>query len=68
MTERLTDEEWELARSVCTARQLQALAWHRQGYGYKRIAAILERDPASVRGLIARARRRLIAALEDVAA
>lgn len=68
MTERITDAEWELARGVCTARQLQVLAWYRRGYGYRAIAGVLGLAPGTVRDRVKRAQARMLAAEDRRAA
>lgn len=68
MTERITDAEWELARRVCTPRQLQVLAWYRQGHGYRTIANMFDLAPGTVRDRVKRAQARMVAAADRQAA
>lgn len=64
----MTDGEWELARKVCTPKQLQVLAWHRQGYGYRTIAVMFDLSPGTVRDRVKRAHQVMEQASREVAA
>jgi DNA-binding CsgD family transcriptional regulator len=68
VTDVMTDEDWELAREVCTQKQLQVLAWHRKGYGYRTIALMFDLSPGTVRDRVKRAQQLLERASRDVAA
>lgn len=65
---RLTQTEWQIAKQVCTPRQLAALDIWRRGAGAKRIALILDIDESTAAQHIRRAHRRIARALEETAA
>ena len=49
----------ELARGVCTAREVEALEWWARGAGYRRIGLILGVWPPRARDRVQRALRKL---------
>jgi DNA-directed RNA polymerase specialized sigma24 family protein len=51
---RLSDVDWQTAQRACTAEQLQALIYWRDGYGYKRIGIVLGISRDAARGRIDR--------------
>jgi len=51
---RLTPDEWDVARRVCTPEQLEALDWWRRGAGYKRIGVVLGLGRDTARGRVER--------------
>lgn len=52
------DEDWKIARSVCTPAELECLELHER-LGYKRIAATLGLSISTVRGRIDRAEAKI---------
>lgn len=55
----LDDETWEIATSVCTPRELDALLLNEK-MGYKRMAAYLGLSISTVRGRVDRATAKII--------
>lgn len=64
MTGRLSEIEWLAAQGVCTKRQLQVLNLWRRGWGYRRIAGVLELDKSTVAEHVRRGKRAIVSALE----
>jgi DNA-binding CsgD family transcriptional regulator len=58
----LSDEEFELARAVCTRQQVRALNLWRRGYGARAIGAIMDLDRSTARQHVRAGLRRLAAA------
>lgn len=55
----MSPEEWDVARRVCTEKQLRALDLWRRGWGARRVAHHLGIDVSSARARIAAGRRRI---------
>lgn len=64
----LSDDEWAVAKQVCTARQLTAMQYRRQGVSWRRIGRLMGLDPKTVRDHVEAGSRRLEQALEDAIA
>lgn len=54
-----TEDEWEIARRVCTRAELDALQLHEQ-MGYKRMATMLGLSISTVRGRVDRATAKIM--------
>lgn len=65
---RLTTHEWNIARNVCTDKQILALDLWRRGAGSKRISLVMHIDPSTARQHVRSGRKRLADALEHQAA
>lgn len=50
---------WEIASEVCTAKELEALAYQEAGYGKRKTAKILGISPTTVRDRLEAARRKI---------
>lgn len=59
---RITDEDFELARKVCTAQQVRALNLWRRGWGMRAIAETMDLDRSTVRQHVRAGNRRIAAA------
>jgi DNA-binding CsgD family transcriptional regulator len=64
----LSREEWELAKKVCTPKQLEALDLWRRGVGKRRMGDLLDIDPSTARDRVRAGLRRLGRALEQASA
>lgn len=65
---RMSDEEWLVAKEVCTPRQLAAMHHRRQGMSWRRIGRVMGLDPKTVRDHVEAGSKRLEAELEERAA
>lgn len=61
----MSDAEWELAKTVCTPKQLAALDWWRRGYGWKSIGRLLGIDPSTAKARVLAGSKNLERALEQ---
>lgn len=64
MTDQLTRDIWTIAYQVCTEKELQALRYKSAGYGYRRIARLLNISPPAVRDRLEAAERKINKAKE----
>lgn len=55
----ISQTEWEIARQVCTQKQLVALEMWRRGWGARRVARHLQIDVSSARARINSGRKRI---------
>lgn len=65
---RMSDAEWEIAKTVCTAKQLAAMDYRRRGVGWKTIGRLLGVHPSTAKGHVEAGSKRLEQALEELAA
>lgn len=64
----MSTAEWEVAKTVCTAKQLAAMDHWRRGVGWKRIGRLLGIHPSTAKGHVEAGSKRLEDALEEIAA
>lgn len=66
MEERISDEDYELARVVCTAQQFRSMALWRRGFGWKAIAMTMDIDRSTARQHVKAGVKRLANAQRDL--